>query len=88
MRNDENEYEEDKEEEKEEEEAKPSSNLHLIWDDTEMDDIDDDVMEKACVGNDSNLQSKGSLKSSDSPYSSKIGVKKNLDATKYTEKSP
>ena len=35
----------------EEEEEEPSSNLHLIWDDTELDDIDDDIMEEACVGN-------------------------------------
>ena len=45
--------EEDEEEEEEEEE--PSSNLHLIWDDTELDDIDDDIMEQACVGNAYNI---------------------------------
>ena len=43
-------HEEDEEEEEEEEEE-PPSNLHLIWDDTELDDIDDDIMEEACVGN-------------------------------------
>ena len=32
------------EDEEEEEEEEPSSNLHLIWDDTEIDDIDDDIM--------------------------------------------
>ena len=51
----EEEDEEEKEEAEEEEEATPSSNLHLIWDDTELDDIDDDVMEEACVGNNYNL---------------------------------
>ena len=42
-------------EEKEEEEEEPPSNLHLIWDDTELDDIDDDIMEEACVGNEYNI---------------------------------
>ena len=50
--------EEEKEEVEEEEEVKPSSNLHLIWHDTELDDIDDDIMEEACVGNDYNLWSR------------------------------
>ena len=40
----------EEDEEEEEKELKPSSNLHLIWDDTELDDIDDDIMEEACVG--------------------------------------
>lgn len=39
----------------EEEEAEPSSTLHLIWDDTELDDIDDDVVEEARVRNDYNF---------------------------------
>ena len=43
------------EDEEEEEEDKHSSNLHLILDDTELDDIDDDIMEEACVGNDYNI---------------------------------
>ena len=34
--------EEDDEEEKEE--VEPSSKLHLIWDDTKLDDIDDDII--------------------------------------------
>ena len=55
------EYYEEKEEAKEEEEVEPSSNIHLIWDDTEMDDIDDDVMEEVCVGIDYKLQSKVAL---------------------------
>ena len=49
------ELQEEDEEEEEEEEVEPSSNLHLIWDDTELDDIDDDIMEEACVGNDYNI---------------------------------
>ena len=53
-----------------------------------MDDIDDYVMEEACVGNDYNLQSKGALKYNDSSYSSKTGVKKTLASTTSTGKSP
>jgi len=63
--------EEDEEEEKEE--AEPSSNLHLIWDDIELDDIDDDVMEEPCVANDYNLWSKSAPKTSDFPSGSKTG---------------
>ena len=63
--------EEDEEKEEEEEEVKPSSNLHLIWDDTELDDIDDDIMEEACVGNDYNIQSKDAPKINDFPSTSK-----------------
>ena len=47
--------EEEKEEPEEEEEAEPSTNLHLIWDNTILDDIDDDIMEEACVGNSYNI---------------------------------
>ena len=43
------------EEDDEEEEEETPSNLHLIWDDTELDDIDDDIMEQACVGNAYNI---------------------------------
>ena len=63
--------EEEKEEAEEEEEVKPSSNLHLIWDDTELDDIDDDIMEEACMGNYYNIWSKGAPKTNDSPYTLK-----------------
>ena len=45
----------EKEEEKEEEEVEPSSNLNLIWDETKIDDVGDDVMEETFVGNDYNL---------------------------------
>ena len=40
----------------------PSSNLHLIWDDIELDDINYDIMEEACVVNDYNIQSKDAPK--------------------------
>ena len=60
------------EKKEEEEDAKPSLNLHLIWDDTELDDIDDDIMEEACVGNDYNIQSKGAPKINDFPSTSKM----------------
>ena len=47
----------DKKEEKEEEEEEqePPSHLNLIWDETEIDNGDDDVLEEACIGNDYNL---------------------------------
>ena len=54
----------------------PSSNMHLIWDDIELDDIDDDIMEESCVGNDYNLLSKGAPKINDFPSTSKIGSSK------------
>ena len=41
--------EEGEEEEEEEEQVEPSSNIHLIWNDIELDDIHDDIMEEACV---------------------------------------
>jgi hypothetical protein len=47
-------HEEDDEDEEEEEEE-PPLNLHLIWDDTELDDVDDDIMEEACMGNNYNI---------------------------------
>ena len=59
--------EEDEEEEEEEEEVEPSSNLHLIWDDTKLDDIDDDIMEEACVGNDYKIWSRDAPQINDSP---------------------
>ena len=54
------------EEEEEEGEEEPPSNLHLIWDDIELDDIDDDIMEEACVGNDDNIRSRDAPKINDS----------------------
>ena len=55
--------EEEKEEVEEEEEVKASLNMHLIWGDTELDDIDDDIME--AVGNNYNLRSKVAPKIND-----------------------
>ena len=49
------EEDEEEEEEEEEDEEEPPLNLHLIWDDTELDDINDDIMEEACMGNDYNI---------------------------------
>ena len=46
-------------------------NLHLIWDDIELDDIDDAIMEEACVGNDYNIWSKDAPKINDFPSTSK-----------------
>ena len=39
-------------------------NLNLVWDETELDNMDDDVMEEACVGIDCNLWSKGTSSTS------------------------
>jgi hypothetical protein len=66
--------EEDKEEEEEEEE--PSSNLHLIWDDIELEDIYDDIMEEACVWNNYTLWSKGAPKINDFLSTLKLGSSK------------
>ena len=71
-------------EEEEVEEMKPSLNLHLIWDDTELDDIDDDIMEEAFVGNDYNIQSKGAHKINDFPSTLKSG---SLENTKDTRRN-
>ena len=61
--------------------------MHLIWDDTEMDDIDDDIMNEAYVGNDYNLQTKGSPKTNDSPSTSKTILEKIPTTTTYVERS-
>ena len=70
--------EEYEEEEEEEEEEEPPSNLHLIWDDTKLDDIDDDIMEEACVGNDDNIQSRNAPQINDSPSTSKLESLQNI----------
>ena len=59
--------------------------MHLIWYDTELDDINDDIMEEACVGNDYNIWSKGTPKTNDSPSTSKMI---SLERTKYTRRNP
>ena len=51
-----------------------------------MDNVDDDVMEEACVGNDYILRSKGDPTSNDSPYTPKMAMKKTPTATTYTSK--
>jgi hypothetical protein len=61
-----------------EEEEEPPSNLHLIWDDTELDNIDDDIMEEACVGNDYNIQSEDAPPINDSPSTSKLESLENI----------
>ena len=61
------ECQEEDDEEDEEEEEEPSSNLHLMWDDTELDDIDYDIMDEACVGNDYYIQSKDAPKINECP---------------------
>ena len=76
----------DEEEETKEEEVEPSSNMNLIWDETEMDNVDDDVMEEACFGNDYNIQSKGSPTSNNSPCTLKMDTKKTPAPSAYTSK--
>ena len=51
----------------------PSSNLHIIWDNIELNDIDDDTMEESCVGNDYNIQSKDAPKINDFTSTSNSG---------------
>ena len=74
--------------EEEEEEEDPPSHLNLIWDEVEVDNDDDYIMEEARVGQDYNVDSKGNPKLNDSPSASKIVAKKtpsksliNLDLT-------
>jgi hypothetical protein len=74
----------DEEEEEEEEEVEPSSNLHLIWDDTKIDDIDDDIMDEACVGNDYNIWSRDTPKINDFPSTSKT---RSLEQTQDTRRN-
>ena len=56
-------------EKEEEEEEEPTSHLNLIWDEREVHNIDDNVLEEACVGNNYNLQSKGEPKYNEKDYS-------------------
>ena len=66
------------EEDEEEDEEEPPSNLHLIWDDIELDDVDDDNMEEACVGNDDNIRSRNAPKIDDSLSTSKSESLENI----------
>jgi hypothetical protein len=59
-------------------------NVHFIWHDMELDDIDDYIMEETCVGNDYNLQSKGAPKIDDFLSTSKMG---SLEQTKDTRRN-
>ena len=52
-----------------------------------MDDIDDDVLEEACVGNDYNLRIKGAPKYNNSPSTSKMIVEKTTHTVTSPEKS-
>ena len=59
-----------------------------MWDEIEVNNGDDDVLEEACAGNDYNLQSKSAPKYNDSPSTLKMVVKKNTLAVTSTEISP
>ena len=66
----------------------PPSHLNLIWGEEEfVDDEDDDIMEEACIGNDYNLQSKGSPQMNDSPSTSKTNNKSPTSKQASTHKS-
>ena len=78
---DEKEEDDEEEEEKEEEEVEPSSNLNLIWDETKINDVDDDATE-----NDYNLRSKGAPTSNDSTSTLKMVTKKTPIKTNSTSK--
>ena len=63
---------EDQEEEEEEEGEEPPSHLNVLWDEEDFrDEDDDDIMEEACIGNDYNIWSKGSLNMNDTTSMSK-----------------
>ena len=79
---------EQEEEAEEEEEEEPPSHLNLIWDKMEVDNGDDDVLEEACVRNDYNLRSKGSLKSNNSPSTLKMSMKKTPSIETSNQISP
>jgi hypothetical protein len=82
---------EEKEEAEEEEEVEPSSNLHLIWDDTELDDIDDDIMEEVCMGNNYNIKSKGAHKINhflSTLKTATTSIERSLERTKDTRRNP
>lgn len=51
-----------------------------------MDNVDDDVMEEACVGDDYNLRSKGDPTSNNSPSILRMSMKKTHAATNLTSK--
>ena len=89
-----NEKEEDDDEKPEEaeeegEEKEPLSHLNMIWDEMEVDNDDDDIMEDECVGHDYNIISKGTPKSNDSSSTSTTIAKKNptIVACTYKETS-
>ena len=87
-----NEKEEDGDEKQEEaneeeEEEETPSYLNLIWDEVEVGDDDDDILEEACVGHDYNLCGKGTPKPNDSPSTTKTVVKKNLTTLTSTSKN-
>ena len=85
----EGENDDEKEEEaKEDEEEEPPSHLNLIWDETEVDNGDNDVLEAACVGNYYNLWSKGAPKYNYSTSTSKTIAKKTTPDATSTKTSP
>ena len=88
-RSEKEEEEEDQQEEEEEKGEEPPSRLDLIWDEEDFeDDDDDDILEEACIGNDYNLQSKGSLKINDTPSTLKTNNKNVASKQPFTDKIP
>ena len=62
--------------------------MNLIWDEEEIGEDDDhDIIEKACIGNDYNLCSKGAPKLNDSPSTMNTNTKKNATENSTSKKT-
>ena len=81
------EEEQEGEAEEEEEEEGPELHLNIIWDEENVDNDDDDVMEEACVRNAYNLRNKGAPKPSDSTPTLKMATNKTPSTTRYATKA-
>ena len=63
--------------------------MNVLWDEDDFRDEDeDDIMEEACISNDYNLQSKGTLKKDDKPSTSKENKKSAPSKQPSTDKAP
>ena len=82
------EEDEDQEKEEEQEGEEPSSQLNVLWDEEDFrDEHDAEIMEEACIGNDYNLMSKGSLKINDTPSTLKTNNKNVSSKQRSIEKT-
>ena len=86
---DKEEEDEEQDEEEEEEGEEPPSHLNVLWDEDDFrDEVEDDIMEEACIGNDYNLQSKGALKKDDKLSTSNTSKKNAPSKQLSTDKAP